>query len=704
MGKERFFTFGTLKGCKRLLALMLSLILLSSFIGHMLSTDNGKVKMSEVSIDSRGAVINGDLYYPAGTSDRDSLPAIITAHGGGVERGVARGFAEELARRGFVVLNIDAYCVAGSEMPVSDDGGQGIDGFDNKITPSGVYDALEYLRTLHFVDKTRIGLTGHSMGSRRTGHTCYLDCGYFTKNDLLINILYDHFGQTFTEAEINQDADELAAARLNVDQLAHYNELREEAIEYYNTRVKALCLVGSAAELVGLLQEVTVGGHQVMRNCQVNYGIVDGAFDFNYNDYITRDTTKEAWHTAGADAELSTWYALDDVNATSKTLGNIETASVLDSAELKEAVENRCVRMFTLNKETHSKNFFSAATTSDLVKFFEQTLGYNGGELGSADAAPIDAYNSVFMWSELFNLFAMLFMVGAVVCLAAVLLKGEFFAPCVAPLVSDGAKTVNKKKYWLFALLGIAVEFYAIYLANGVFVPGLPNIAWLPFFPSWWLTFIFIGVLSLGAVLTLGIQYATDRKNFSLKALNIRMNFVKILKTVLLGAILLAFAYFTLVLVLDLFNEDYRFWMAVFGEMKIEYWRFVWRFTLCMVPFFLFIGASTNYTIREDMPEWKDTLITIVVNSLGVYLCCIVNWMMLVGKNVLWSTFISTYGILIIVPITVYITRKMYKLTNSIWLGAITNAFLVAWSFCSSMGLNCMVYHPQTWISNFFNI
>ena len=144
MKKEKKFTLKTTKGCIRLFALFLCLVLVFSCAARLMSSSGGRVKISEVSIDSRGATINGDLYYPAGTSDEDSLPAIVVAHGGGVELGVMRGTAEELARRGFVVLNINAYGVSMSESPVNDDGGQGEDGFNNQLTPSGVYDAVSY--------------------------------------------------------------------------------------------------------------------------------------------------------------------------------------------------------------------------------------------------------------------------------------------------------------------------------------------------------------------------------------------------------------------------------------------------------------------------------------------------------------------------------------------------------------------------------
>lgn len=69
-----------------------------------------------------------------------------------------------------------------------------------------------------------------------------------------------------------------------------------------------------------------------------------------------------------------------------------------------------------------------------------------------------------------------------------------------------------------------------------------------------------------------------------------------------------------------------------------------------------------------------------------------------------FSSFISTYQMLIIIPITVYITRKSYKLTNSVWLGAALNALLLGWSICSGTGMNLDHYLPQTWASIFFSI
>lgn len=159
-------TLKTKEGCWRLLAIFIVIILLSGFVARMISSSGGSVKISRVTYDSRGATANADLYYPAGTSDKDSLPAVLVAHGGGVSKGVVQGMAEEIARRGYVVLCVDAYGSGISEQPKYDEGGQGIDGNTPDASPGGMIDALNFVRTLNFVDQERIGMVGHSMGSR----------------------------------------------------------------------------------------------------------------------------------------------------------------------------------------------------------------------------------------------------------------------------------------------------------------------------------------------------------------------------------------------------------------------------------------------------------------------------------------------------------------------------------------------------------
>lgn len=700
-------TLKTKEGCWRLLIIFLALIVLFSCAARLVSSDAGKIKVSRVTFDSRGATVTADLFYPAGTTDEDKLPAVLVGHGAGVTRGIMKGIAEEIARRGYVVLNVDAYGYGMSEMPVNDDSGQDKDNFDSKLTPGGMLDALNFVRTLEFVDQTRIGMAGHSAGSRRTASAAMLDCGYLTLNDLLINVLYDDFGQEFTEEEIKMNADELAKDRLNDDQLSHYMDIKEETELWYNTRMKALCLIGSSAEKISPIQTVLVGGHEVQRNCQVNFGIVTGYWDFNYIEYPEWETTTEAWHTGSESVERETWYIIDDVNATSEKVGLINEASILTNDDFREAVDNRATRIACYHYESHSKNFFSAQTASDIVSYFEQTLGYNGGELGDSSATPLASDNIVFFWREAFNFAATLSMICFLFPLTALILKTNWFAGCQGSVKPLPAGSISKKRYWLFNGVTVILTFAALYYVNSLFAPGLPTSAGLPLFSSWWLTVIFLAIMAVCSVILVLVYWRLDKATIgttALENLNIKLKISSILKSILLSIILLMAAYGTLMLVEYMFGEDFRLWMMVFTEMKAELWALVWKFALMMFPSFLLIGAATNYTVRTDIPEWLDTLIAVVVNSLGVWLLCLVNYISYAGSNALFSNFTSSYGFIIFVPLTVYVTRKMYKVTNNIWIAAALNALLLSWSICSCTGYNTSLFPEQTWVGNFFNI
>ena len=703
--KDRKLTCKTKEGCKRLIAVFLAIILLSSFLAHLLSTDGGTVKITRVKIDTRGAVMDADLYYPAGTDSHDKIPGVVVAHGGGVAKGVTQGLAEEFARRGYAVLNISAYGAGMSEQPNYDDFEQGVDMFVIWISACGMLDAVRYMRTVEFVDSTRIGIVGHSLGAMRASIAATADCGFLTLNDRLVNILADTFGEEFTEEEISKDALELAKSRLSDDQLQYFNKLAEECKAEYDTRIKSICLLGSDGSDQLNMGTATVAGYDVVRNVQTNAGIILGLWDHNIPAYEARDRSGDFWHTT-PDVENHEWYVIDCVNKTGADAGQIFDTTIVNSPVLKAGMDNRSVRIVNLIRETHSKNFFSKQAAKYAVEFTSQALNYNRGDLTNPTTVPLASSNIVYIWREILTFIAMLGMVALLAPVTGLLIKSPFFASGI-PEADTTERKFNKKKYWLFSLITVALVFFAMYRTNLLSPPELPAYRFLPLFPSWWLTVLYLAILAVVSIIFLIIYSVTDKKALGksyLSSLNFKIKFKDILKAILASVIVIMAAYFTLVLVQYLFNEDFRIWMAVFTEMRTEYWRYLWRYALLMLPSFLIIGAATNYSVRTDIPEWKDTLITVIVNSLGVWLLCLINYLVCLGTNNLFSSFISSYGFLVIVPITVYITRKMYKLTNTIWYGALINSFLLAWNMISSCGLHCDIFYGQNWISNFFGM
>lgn len=695
--KTKKFTLSTATGCARILIILLCVILLASFCAQMISTNSGAIKISKIQTDFHGGVLTFDQYIPAGTRDTDSLPAVVVIHGGGCPAGVVRTLAEELARSGFVVVNVNAYGAGTSEQPYSDDGGQGVDGFNPFGGPAGVLDATNYLRSLPFVDSERIGLVGHSLGATRTSMAAVADCGYLSLNDILINELCEKFGVEVSEEDLNRSADEIAKEKLNDDQMSYYEAIKAEKTEYFNSRIKSICILGSDGKIVMPQSTVTVGGHEVTRSLQTNIAVINGTYDTS-----GRGTPEklEAVVTGlyGADnIAQETWYAVDDAAASAKELGAFGAITVESSAPLAEAIDGRSARVLLTNVETHSKNFFSVQTATDVVRYVEQGLSYNVNDTRTANS---------FVLRAILNCIAMLAMIAMIGPLVALLVKTPFFKECVANIKEECEATAyHKKTYWIFAAVIVIYTFIAIYFGNNKGIMHYPiNHTW-PLAGTAGNTLMFVFILA-GCSLGLMVIYALlGKKQYGETGLGQLVGGIKVtgvLKSILLALIVLVVGYSMLSTSIYLFNQDFRFWTCSFGEMRPELWLIAARYALVFTPVFLLTGAVTNYTIRKDIPEWADTLINIIIGSLGVWLCCAVDLLLCkAGYNgTHFSAFTCSYSMLLYVPITVYISRKVYNQTKNIWAGAFINALFLAWSFTASQTLSD-AYFGQTFWSMF---
>lgn len=699
-GREQKFTLKTSSGCRRLLALFLCGVLLFSFCAALISSNLGKVKISSLTIDARGAELDLDLYIPAGTSDSNSLPCLILGHGRGATKNVMRGIAEELSRRGYVVLNVNAYGMGLSEQPISDDGGNGAENF-GLGGPFGLYDALEFARSLSYVDDTRIAMLGHSFGSGRTGAAAVLDCGYLTLNDKLINILAETFGQAFTEDEITQDADQVAQARLNADQLSHYQMLRDAAETEHNTRLNTIILTSSTSGPANAA--VTVGGFEVQRPCQVNVTFIDGMYDsLGAGAMWSSDGTTVI---LGDPVKTETWYSISSQGDSYTEIGPFDSTTASGSNELAAAFANRAARLVCYNKESHSKQYFSSATISDTIRILEQAF--------PSEAAGSSPEGMIWWLRATFNLLAMLCMLAAVIALAGLLLSTKFFGQCVMEPHSTPPEGKNKLVYWAFAVITIVFTIIALYQANtggpvwaNPFGKKLPSIFHLVSTSA--IAFWFVVWLAGGSLAMLAAKAVISKKNagsWGLKELNLTASISTIGKTILLGIICIAFANLLLTSIGRLFNQDFRFWQMMFTEMKIEHWLVALPYVILFFVLYLVIGMSINYGAEGVLSGRREVILTVVINSIGVSLLCLfcyimwfVNW---TGAAI--SDFTLSYSMLLFVPVTVYITRKMYKVTNSVWLGAFLNAVLLAWSLVSSAGI-ADKYYGQGIISLLFGV
>ena len=163
--KEKKFTFKTKDGSRRLFVLCLAIMLLFCFMSNMLSSNFYRVQHTRVTIDVRGADIAFEMWRPANVMPTDKLPAVMISHGGSEMLGCTSLYAWELARRGIVVINENMNGAGMSGQPNLDATGAG-QGTYTRAGDAGHLDVLNYIRTITYVDPTRIAMWGHSQGRR----------------------------------------------------------------------------------------------------------------------------------------------------------------------------------------------------------------------------------------------------------------------------------------------------------------------------------------------------------------------------------------------------------------------------------------------------------------------------------------------------------------------------------------------------------
>jgi len=135
----------------RLAAIGIVLIVLGGLIAWLTQTDGG-IQIRDVRFQgAKGNTMSALLYIPPNATAQKPAPGILAVHGYINSRETQDGFAIEFARRGYVVVALDQTGHGYSDPPSFANGFGGPDG-------------LTYLRSLDFVDKTNIGLEGHSMG------------------------------------------------------------------------------------------------------------------------------------------------------------------------------------------------------------------------------------------------------------------------------------------------------------------------------------------------------------------------------------------------------------------------------------------------------------------------------------------------------------------------------------------------------------
>ena len=119
-------------------------------------------------LNYNGLSVRAKLLRPGEASAQNLMPGIVYIHGYQNNRETSDAYCIEFARRGMVVLSIDALGRGNSDIP----GKFSDPEFDDTY---GGLSSLKFLKTLPFVDLEAVGLAGHSLGAELVYRLALMD-------------------------------------------------------------------------------------------------------------------------------------------------------------------------------------------------------------------------------------------------------------------------------------------------------------------------------------------------------------------------------------------------------------------------------------------------------------------------------------------------------------------------------------------------
>lgn len=653
-----------------LLLIALGAILVSSFFGSLIQSRGWSVKVTDLRYETnegvlldakgdavltaegkevavKGEVYSGILYMPKAASETNKLPGIVLTHGYLNNRELQLPNAVELARRGFIVLTVDR---------------EGHGNFENTgstgamMATKGLYEAAKYLYNLPEVDRTKIGITGHSMGGYTTAMT-------------LVEDMYNPAN--------------------------HANG-------------KGLGII-SAGLMQGWSMYIASGD---MLGLDIDVGMLkakDDEFFFTSTDVNGEPTIcRQFLQSKGAasfvkDMSYTTTGKIDIVNGGIYVNGQLQP-EVEDGQAIQGAF-----RVVYEAKEIHPLNHFSVESTGYIVDFFYKSFGTPNG------FKAIKTTNQVWWLKEAMATIGWAGIIFMIFPLISLLLELPIFAELRKRRyeTADGriayedvdAAEAGKGKAELKGLrkhLSFWIPAVACTLFSGFSISPIQQWAGDVFeqtalFPqdtTGWVAIwaICCGLFALTVILLTNLVnrvinhfvYKEEAAAHNEDVLEVaRIGSVgRFLKTVALAAIVVVAMYVVLFANWAVWKVDFRFWTFAMKVFDVEIMLPTILRYAALFGIFYVCNAIGNATYRvRNLPEWASIAINAFFNVAGIALVFAIQYGKFCSTGVMWKpemnlSYIVLFPIIPVLICATIISRVTYKKTGNIWLGALINTLL----------------------------
>jgi hypothetical protein len=246
------------KASDRLLLICVLVVLIASFFVSQIQTSFGDVQVRDIKIPTHnGQWVVADLFKPKSATRKNPVPLIVVVPGFQRSKESLSNIAIELARRGFVAISIDPYAQGGSSASLS------------RIAATtegyGLFAVVDYAASssnLNYIDRSRIGATGHSAG----GNAAIRGANYFGKEaqrtgqpSKLNSVYVSGYVLTLTDEVLKDVRSNVGASYAYYDEGAYRNELKNGDMR---TAPEALRLINTAREPgAAPLREVELGNY-----------------------------------------------------------------------------------------------------------------------------------------------------------------------------------------------------------------------------------------------------------------------------------------------------------------------------------------------------------------------------------------------------------------------------------------------------------
>jgi len=244
-----------MKGGAALLACV-GIVMLSSLLASRIQSAAGRIQVEYIKIPTHnGQWVVGDLFRPRTATAESPAPLVVVVPGFQRSKEALSNIAIELARRGIVAISIDPYAQGGSSASLSR-----IAATTEGYGMFGLVDYAAESSNLNYIDRTRIGATGHSAG----GNAAIRGADHFGREALasgrpskLHSVYVSGYVLTLTDEVLASVRSNVGMSYALYDEGAYRNELRNGDMR---RAPEALRLVNSAGDAAaGFVEEVELG-------------------------------------------------------------------------------------------------------------------------------------------------------------------------------------------------------------------------------------------------------------------------------------------------------------------------------------------------------------------------------------------------------------------------------------------------------------